>query len=136
MLARIRELTGLRHSFAFETTLASRTFPPHLRDAREQGYRVHLFFLTLPDAGLAVARVSQRVSAGGHDMPENEVRRRYTGGRDNFFGLYRPLADEWYVVDNSDYHSPRAIASGRGTSVLRVFRQAEWLHFSGAVNEH
>jgi predicted ABC-type ATPase len=124
MLTRVRNLIDLRSSFAFETTLASRTFAPRLRGARE------LFFLRLADAELALARVRQRVSAGGHNIPEEEVRRRYTRGGNNFFELYRPLADEWYVYDNSDYHNPGAIAAGRGNVVERVFRPEEWSQFS------
>ena len=130
MLTRVRNLIDLRSSFAFETTLASRTFAPRLRGARELGYRVHLFFLRLADAELAVARVRQRVRAGGHNIPEDEVRRRYGRGRDNFFELYRPLADEWYVYNNSDYHNPGAIAAGRGAEPEHIFRPEEWSQFS------
>lgn len=133
MLARIRELMRLRLSFAFETTLASRVFAPQLRDAIVLGYRVHLYFLTLADPELAVARVRQRVSAGGHHIPGDVVRRRYARGRDNFFDLYAPLAWEWYVYDNSDYDSPKAIAARLGHSTTRVFRTAEWLRFNGSL---
>lgn len=129
MLTRIRELLAGGLSFAFETTLASRSFAPHLRAARVRGYRVHLFFLRLADADLAVARVGQRARAGGHDIREEDVRRRYVRGGDNFFELYRPLADEWYVYDNSDYHNPVAIAAGRVDSPEHVFRPEDWLRF-------
>lgn len=67
MLARLRELAGQRVSFAFETTLASRTFAPWLRDLRASRYQIHLLFLWLPSAEFAVERVADRVRAGGHD---------------------------------------------------------------------
>ncbi|HEX8499899.1 MAG TPA: zeta toxin family protein [Pyrinomonadaceae bacterium] len=130
MLARVRNLIDLRRSFAFETTLAGRKFARRLRGAGGLGYRVHLFFLRLADAELAVARVRQRVSAGGHNIPEDEVRRRYARGGDNFFELYRPLAHEWYVYNNSDYYNPGVIAAGRGTALEHVFRPEEWSQFS------
>jgi predicted ABC-type ATPase len=92
MLARLRELAVRRVSFAFETTLASRTFAPWLRELRASGYDVQLVFLWLPSADFALERVADRVRAGGHNVPEETVRRRYRAGLRNFFGLYERLA--------------------------------------------
>jgi predicted ABC-type ATPase len=77
MLQRLKELARARTSFAFETTLASRTFAPWLADLKQQGYWVQIVFLWLPSAEMAVAGVSQRVRDGGHHVPEPTVRRRY-----------------------------------------------------------
>src|SRR5439155_26523435 len=101
MLRRIKELAAKRESFAFETTLASRSFAPWLRDLVKSGYRFHLVFLWLPSAAAAVARVAERVSLGGHDVPVATVRRRYKAGLKNFFELYRSLSTTWQVIDNS-----------------------------------
>jgi predicted ABC-type ATPase len=87
MLARLSELAGQRVSFAFETTLASRTFVPWLRDLKASGYEIHMLFLWLPSAEFAVDRVADRVRAGGHDVPAETVRRRYRAGLHNFFSL-------------------------------------------------
>jgi len=76
MLARLHELAEQRESFAFETTLASRTFAPWLRDLRASGYQIHLLFLWLPSAEFALDRVADRVRAGGHNVPAETVRRR------------------------------------------------------------
>lgn len=84
MLARLHALARNRESFAFETTLASRSFAPWLRARRTEGYRVHLAFLSLPSIELALARVQERVRLGGHDVPETVVRRRYVAGLHNF----------------------------------------------------
>jgi predicted ABC-type ATPase len=83
MLARMRSLAIARENFAFETTLASRSFAPWLRRLREDGYRVHILFLWLRNEELAVRRVAERVRAGGHDVPEDVVR-RYRAGLRNF----------------------------------------------------
>src|SRR5262249_21869242 len=101
MLARLRELARQRSSFAFDTTLASRSFPPSLADLIGTGYQFHLVFLWLPDAGMAVARVAARVREGGHAVPEETIRRRYEAGLRNFFSLYRPMATTWEFWDNS-----------------------------------
>jgi predicted ABC-type ATPase len=113
MLLRMRELAVARADFAFETTLASRHFAPWLKRLQAEGYRFILVFLWLPSADEAVARVELRVRSGGHGVPEETVRRRYMRGLTNFFGLYRPLADRWHFIDNSDLAAGmRPIASG------------------------
>src|SRR5207253_2236464 len=80
MLARIDELARQRISFGFETTLASRSFAPWLRLRLAGGYAVHLLFLWLASPELALALVARRVELGGHSVPDDVIRRRYTAG--------------------------------------------------------
>jgi predicted ABC-type ATPase len=87
MLERMRELANASADFAFETTLASRSFVPWLRTLAANGYRIDVLFLWLESADLAVARVAARVQRGGHSAPEDVVRRRYSAGLQNFFSL-------------------------------------------------
>ena len=101
MIRRLQDLERQGADFAFETTLASRTFAPFLRRCRSRGYSVVVVYVWLGSPDLAVERVALRVRAGGHDVPEATVRRRYAAGWRNFLDLYRPLADEWLVYDNS-----------------------------------
>lgn len=110
-LQRLTELANSRKSFGFETTLAGRTFAPKIRTLIRGGYELHLVFLWLPSPDLAVERVAKRVRLGGHNVPEETVRRRYHSGLRNFFELYRPLATMWRMYDNSTQR-PRLIASG------------------------
>jgi len=112
MLERIYYLAKKRVDFAFETTLASKTFAPWITDLRKTDYAFHLVFLWLPNEDFAIARVAERVRMGGHNVPEETIRRRYHAGLKNFFQLYKPLADLWRVYDNSDPAGPRLIASG------------------------
>lgn len=70
-------------------------------DWQEEGYHVKLFFLTLPSAEMAIARVAERVRQGGHNVPEEVVRRRFTAGRANFDIMYRRLVDSWALFDNA-----------------------------------
>ena len=99
MLARLDELARQRESFAFETTLASRSFAPWLRDLRASGYAVHLFFLWLSSPDLAVERVADRVRSGGHNVAVDTIRRRYRGGVRNFFSLYQPIVSTWALYN-------------------------------------
>lgn len=125
MLARLRELAGQRVSFAFETTLASRTFAPWLRDLRVSGYDVQLIFLWLPSADFAVERVADRVRSGGHNVAEETVRRRYLAGLRNFFNLYEPVASAWRLYDSSNL-VPRLIAEGLERQPPKVYDEAAW----------
>ena len=80
-----------------------------LRDLRDRGYRIHLFFLWIPNIDIALERVADRIRRGGHNVPEDVVRRRFQKGLPNLFRLYRPLLDSWVIFDNSS-DTPNMIA--------------------------
>ena len=101
MLRQIHEHVRQGESFAFETTLSGRCYARWIPRWRNQGYRIRLFFLRLPNPEAAIARVAQRVSEGGHDVPEAVIRRRFDAGWSNFKKLYQNLVDEWALYDNS-----------------------------------
>lgn len=126
MLTRIDELAQQRVSFAFETTLASRSFAPWLQRRIETGYQFHLLFLWLPSAAFAVERVADRVRLGGHGVPEETIRRRYAAGLRNFFDLYRPLATTWSMHDNSQPGTMNLIAAGKGHRITRIPQEDVW----------
>jgi len=114
MLAEISRRVRQRESFAFETTLAGRGYARRITRWRGMGYEVKLVFLSLPSAELAVARVKARVAQGGHDVPEDVVRRRFDVGWRNFEKVYRGLVSSWVVYDNAGPR-PRIVASGENT---------------------
>jgi predicted ABC-type ATPase len=126
MLQRIRTLAQSRVDFAFESTLASRSLGVLIREAREKGYRSYLVFLWLEGPDLAVARVRERVRSGGHSVPEETIRRRYCRGVENFFRIYRPLADRWRFYDNSGTSVPRLIARGGAGEDDEIIDGATW----------
>lgn len=136
MLARLKELAAQRATFAFETTLASKTFAPWIGELRQSGYAFDLLFLWLPSPEMAVARVAERVRRGGHSVPEETVRRRFERGLRNFFTLYRPLATTWLVYENANPSSPRLIATG-GEGIQPVVYDAQaWTSFTkGGAHE-
>ncbi len=112
MIETIHGYAARGESFAFETTLSGRGYIRWIPLWRERGYHVKLFFLQLPTPEMAVTRVRQRVSEGGHDVPEAVVRRRFHAGWSNFELIYRDLVDEWVLYDNSG-SSPVLLAKGR-----------------------
>ena len=111
LLRRMDDLAAAKHSFATETTLASRSLAPRLRELQAAGYRVILFYIWVPTPELCTQRVAQRVLGGGHHIPEATVHRRHKAGLLNLFASYIPLANEWGVYANDDTGKPRLIAN-------------------------
>jgi predicted ABC-type ATPase len=101
MLTEIQSFAKRRVSFAFETTLSGRSYMGLLQRLKAQGYKVHLFFLCVESVDVALSRVRERVSRGGHDVPEAVIRRRFDRSVRNFLAHYRQLADVWTLFDNS-----------------------------------
>ena len=101
MLEEIAACARRGDNFAFETTLSGSSRLRAIRRWRESGYQVSLFFLSLPTAELAIARVAERVSQGGHDVAEPVIRRRFASGLDNFNRHYKLAVDDWTLYDNS-----------------------------------
>lgn len=129
MLKRLRQLGLRRENFAFETTLATRSFAPWLAELKTTGYRLHLVFLSLPSAELSIERVAERVAAGGHHVPAATVRRRFQRGLQNLFTLYLPLMDSWRFYDNSCPDGPRLVASGVGSKAKQIADSSLWQAF-------
>ncbi len=129
MLHRLRELAAQKKNFAFETTLATRTYAKWLRQLKQEGYRINLIFVALDSADLAVQRVKARVAAGGHNIPEETIRRRYEKGVHNFFHLYQELAETWVVYHNSDWQTSRIMAEGEGQNIQAIYLPTQWNAF-------
>jgi predicted ABC-type ATPase len=101
MLKEIESNVQAGNSFAFETTLSGKTYAKHIAKWKKLGYHITLFFLSLPNESLAINRVAARVAAGGHNIPEATIRRRFKAGIGNFHHIYKALADAWSLYDNS-----------------------------------
>lgn len=126
MLKRLRELAARRAHFAFESTLASRSYAPWIAELKQQGYEFDLFFIWLSSPELAVRRVEERVRLGGHSIAEDTIRRRYQRGLQNFFALYQPLASSWTAYDNSSSGSPLLVADQHEAAPLQIYEAVLW----------
>jgi len=123
MLEQIHLLVDRGIDFGFETTLAGKGYVRLLKDLKERGYRIHLFFLWVRSIDIALERIAERVAQGGHNVPENVVRRRFYRGLPNFLQIYRPLMDFWALFDNST-DSPSMIAFERSRKLQIIDRNA------------
>ena len=131
VLEQIRVLSGRRVDFGLETTLAGKSYAPLFRRLKREGCRITLFFLWIPDADMAVARVADRVRRGGHHIPEDDIRRRHARGMRNFVEVYRPLFDSWILFENTG-ETPIIIAleAGDGLEIQDAARYARSLEGS------
>lgn len=131
MLERIEILLKSNKNFAFETTLATKSYKNKLLRAIENGYNVKLLFFWLPSIEMAINRVAIRVSEGGHNIPKEIVERRYLRGIENLFKIYIPLCNEWAVFDNSD-GEPKKIAQGIETEI-KIIQTENWNLFKANI---
>ena len=102
MLLKIRYMMDRGKDFTVETTLATRSLKKLILRAQKQGYTVTILYFWLNSPELAIARVKARVAAGGHNVPEPVIRRRYRTGLLYLFEDYMPLVDQWILADNSE----------------------------------
>jgi predicted ABC-type ATPase len=132
MIEQLEELAQRREDFAFETTLSGKAYVPWLGRLKGEGYTIRLYFLWLPSVDISLARVASRVQHGGHSVPEEDVRRRFSRGLRNLFGLYRGVVDSWILFENTE-RTPCIIAfEDRGR--LQVIEPARFAVVQEASN--
>lgn len=125
MLQRIDDLLAKQVDFAIETTLATRSYVPMLKQAKHSGYFITLVYFWLETPALVIERVKTRVASGGHHIPEEIICRRYKNGVINLFNLFLPLADYWVLVDNS-WTSYEIIAEGKRDLNSTIFDEERY----------
>lgn len=101
MLNRITDLLDRNESFAFETTLATKSYRFKIEEAKTKGYTTALLFFWLQSVELAQERVKTRVTEGGHTIEPEVIERRYHRGIKNLFEIYLPCVDGAFIFDNS-----------------------------------
>ena len=102
MLSRINELLDTDENFAFETTLASKSYRTKIQKAQQKGFNVILLYFWLQNIDLAIERVRTLVLEGGHNVESHVIKRRYKNGIKNLFNIYMPIVDEVMIFDNSE----------------------------------
>ena len=121
MLQRMDDLLSEGVDFAFETTLATRSYVKFIERAHAKGYFVTLLYFWLPTPEQAIERVAKRVSEGGHNIPSDVIRRRYANGLRNLTMLYTPVCDFWSIYDNSSADAEiKIIASGEKDATIQI----------------
>jgi predicted ABC-type ATPase len=101
MLSAIAEAVKSNETFAFESTLSGKNWIKTLEAAKQNNYEIVIYFVFLEKVSLNVQRIRQRVKEGGHDIPRGTILRRYSRSFENFWKIYRPLCDNWFIFDNT-----------------------------------
>lgn len=111
VLRELDRLAAERRDFAFESTLAGRSYVARIKRWKAAGYRIEIVYLRLSSPRLALRRIASRVKLGDHNVPRTDVLRRFKRSWMNFNEVYRLSADIWTVYDNSG-RRPRKINQG------------------------
>lgn len=135
MIERVLQLMKDGQDFAFETTLATRSYIKLIKKAQSVGYFVTLLFFSLPTPEQAVLRVARRVSQGGHNIPQDVIYRRYEAGLKNFFQLYIPVVDFWSLYDNNTCPTMRIASGWRKGERLEVTDVTRFTELQKKYNE-
>jgi len=135
MLNRINELFIIKENFAFETTLATKSYKSKVIEAQKNGYTVTLLFFWLQNVDLAVERVKTRVLEGGHNIETNVVHRRYINGIKNLFEIYLPIVDEVMIFDNSG-GKPELIAEKILDAEINIVNEIKFNKLKKYYNEN
>jgi len=109
VLEQIKEYSKNSIDFGFETTMSGVTYLKYFKFLKEKGYKISIFFLWIPSSQLAIVRVKDRVAQGGHNVPVEDIKRRFERSVVRFFKEYRSFADKWILFDNAD-KIPKIIA--------------------------
>jgi predicted ABC-type ATPase len=134
MVERINELLENGVDFAFETTLTTLSYVNTIKEARQKGYTVTLLYFWLNDVNLAIERVRTRVSEGGHNIPEEVIRRRFFRGIYNLTNKFAAICDYWIVINNSS-RPFTFVAEGQGAEDLRIHDEMIWKQIKTQTDE-
>ncbi len=132
MLQRINELLSLKETFAFETTLSTKSYISLIQRAKQAGYKITLIFFWLSSPAMAETRVEKRVLNGGHNIPKDVIHRRYYRGIQNLVQLFIPVCDYWLVVDNSN--EMQIVAEGEANFDSNIKNHDIWGIISNQAN--
>lgn len=118
MLMKINYLLERNEDFCVETTLATRSLLRIIMEAQTAGYEVTLIYFWLASPQIAIERVRRRVETGGHNIPDDVVRRRYVMGLNYFFDTYSLICDRWVLADNTS--SPFTIVAEKTDNITTI----------------
>ena len=133
MLERIKDLIAKGEIFSFETTLSTKSYYALIKKAKCSGYRVSLLFFYLNSKEMAIERVKNRVSEGGHNIPKKVIERRFDNGLRNLINRYIPIVDSWVLLDNSN-EDFELIAKGSGNNVY-IRNPDKWAEVKTEVSD-
>lgn len=115
-LRQIHEYIKDNRSFVMETTFSGKT-TGRINQLKTSGYNINICYLVVESPDVAIKRIAERVKSGGHNIPEEDVIRRFYRSKKNFWHIYKQLSHEWEIFYNG------------GNEILPVARGSndEWM---------
>jgi predicted ABC-type ATPase len=101
-LQKLNEMVSQNKSLLIESTLSGKYLQKFIENARKQNYKITIIFLFAESPEILIERIAERVKKGGHYVPDEDVRRRFVRGKENFWNTYKYLADSWTLIYNSE----------------------------------
>lgn len=123
-----------RADFVVDTTFSGRGEVAHLRKALHSGYDVTLIFVGIKDPSFSAARVMQRVKNGGHNVPEEDIKRRFSRSVLNLYSVLKQVPDI-KILDNSGRDYEEILTKERGSITFVSDRLPEWFLFPEGINK-
>lgn len=118
MISEIYQNIKRAESLVFETTLSGKNWIKLIKKAKDKNYNVKLHYVSIHSEELAVDRVNYRVQNGGHNIPEDVIRRRFNRSLEMFFSRYKQLVDEWYLYDNTNTRAKIVAFNGGKNEII------------------
>jgi len=131
---RLRDRIDRGKNVIVESTLSGKCLAKQIENASVSGFETIVMFVFLDSADTCVARVRQRVSRGGHHVPEDDIRRRYRRSLRNFWRKYRFAVDQWVLHSNSGDECI-ALAVGRADNYMILNQEAMELFLAEVEEE-
>lgn len=132
LLEQINQYLNEKVDFAFESTLAGKTYTNLINKAKTKGYYVTIFYLSIPHTKLAEERIKQRVKEGGHHVPTIDIKRRFKRSWQNFKEIYAPLVHSWILFDNSGLRPIEVVKFTQGK--VEILDKSLYQHLLGDKN--
>ena len=116
---RLNESVAQNKSLLIEITLSGRYLQKQFVTWREQDYQIHIIFIFAESPEILIERIAERVKKGGHFVPDEDVRRRFVRGKQNFWNVYKNSADKWFLYYNTQ-NNFQLIATGEKSKIIVI----------------
>lgn len=122
----MKDLLRERRSFAVETTLSGQLHLQDVTRAKSEGWNAGVLYVGLTSASLAKKRVRERVLTGGHDVPADDISRRYERSLTNLALIYQ-VVDAVLVLDNSSSSTRMVLVANQGEVTFKALKLPTWV---------
>ena len=104
-----------------------------INEFKKKNYLVTIIFVYLNEPQISIDRIKVRVAKGGHHVPDEDVKRRFERGINNFWNMYRQMSDNWILVNNSETSFEQVAI--KGTKSLEILNEVLFTSFNKLIKK-